>query len=214
MSSSDPNTAPVKQISITGGAVHDFNKTKGSRKKRTTRKLSVGEYSPNSQITFIPSEKTNPLQGGFVQAPVHVPQPQPQPEPPVQATIRNNVPPQPPQQQQQPPNGGSTKLVLSPPKRRETRLLLKGPKNPHQKQAAQEKPTRKNVRKITLGLRGLTVKINRAKNIHKKVGDMKKDDIRKLLVEKGILKVGKKDPPEDLMRQMYSDYLILTSKGL
>ena len=213
MSSSDPNTAPVKQISITGGAVHDFNKTKGSRKKRTTRKLSVGEYSPNSQITFIPSEKTNPLQGGFVQAPVHVPQPQPQPEPPVQATIRNNVPPQPPQQQQ-PPNGGSTKLVLSPPKRRETRLLLKGPKNPHQKQAAQEKPTRKNVRKITLGLRGLTVKINRAKNIHKKVGDMKKDDIRKLLVEKGILKVGKKDPPEDLMRQMYSDYLILTSKGL
>lgn len=211
MSSSDPNTAPVKQISITGGAVHDFNKTKGSRKKRTTRKLSVGEYSPNSQITFIPSEKTNPLQGGFVQAPVQAPQPQPQP--PVQATIRNNVPPQPPQEQQ-PPNGGSTKLVLSPPKKRETRLLLKGPKNPHQKQSAQEKPTRKNVRKITLGLRGLTVKINRAKNIHKKVGDMKKDDIRKLLVEKGILKVGKKDPPEGLMRQMYSDYLILTSKGL
>lgn len=209
MSSSDPNTAPVKQISITGGAVHDFNKTKGSRKKRTTRKLSVGEYSPNSQITFIPSEKTNPLQGGFVQAPVAPVQTPPVqiPQPPVQATIRNNVPPQ-------PPNGGSTKLVLSPPKKRETRLLLKGPKNPHQKQSAQEKPTRKNVRKITLGLRGLTVKINRAKNIHKKVGDMKKDDIRKLLVEKGILKVGKKDPPEGLMRQMYSDYLILTSKGL
>jgi len=213
MSSSDPNTAPVKQISITGGAVHDFNKTKGSRKKRTTRKLSAGEYSPNSQITFIPSEKTNPLQGGFVQAPV-APVQAPPPPPAPQATIRNNVPPQPPQEQQQPPTGGSTKLVLNPPKKRETRLLLKGPKNPHQKQGAQEKPTRKNVRKITLGLRGLTVKINRAKNIHKKVGDMKKDDIRKLLVEKGILKAGKKDPPEALMRQMYSDYLILTSKGL
>ena len=43
---------------------------------------------------------------------------------------------------------------------------------------------------------------------------MKKEEVKKLLVEKGILKAGKKDPPEALMKQMYSDYLILTSRGL
>jgi hypothetical protein len=81
-------------------------------------------------------------------------------------------------------------------------------------QTSQNSTTRKNVKKITLGLRGLTAKIQRASKLHKKVSDMKKEDIKKLLVEKGILKEGKKDPPELLMKQMYSDYLILTSRGL
>ena len=77
-----------------------------------------------------------------------------------------------------------------------------------------QQPTRKNIRKITLGLRGLTAKINRAKKLHKRVEDMKKEDIKKILEEKKILKPGKKEPPEALMRQIYSDYLILTSKGI
>jgi hypothetical protein len=43
---------------------------------------------------------------------------------------------------------------------------------------------------------------------------MKKDEVKALLLEKGLLKPGKKDPPESLMRQMYSDYLLITTKGM
>jgi hypothetical protein len=159
-----------------------------------------------SKITFIPSGKANIIRSGGGEPPA-VQEP----------IIKNNIPPPPPlstdQQQPQQSGGQTTNLVLKPPKRRETRLLMKAPKG-EGIQTSQTNSTRKNLKKITLGLRGLTVKIQRASKLHKKVGDMKKEDVKKVLVEKGILKAGKKDPPESLMRQMYSDYLILTSKGL
>ena len=211
MSISDNSPAGVKNISITGVAAQDFQKTKGTRRRRGKKYGGGTEDHSDSSVTLLSVGKSA-VGGSAAVLPTTTPTTTPTP---TQFIQKNNLPPDPSTvQQPQPQQGGiQTKLVLNPPKRRETRLLLKGPKTPQQQQH-QEKPTRKNVRKITLGLRGLTVKINRAKRLHKKVGDMKKDDVRKLLIEKGILKAGKKEPPEALMRQMYSDYLILTSKGL
>lgn len=207
MSEEDANTANIKTISITGGAAEDFQKLRRTRKRKSRKSENVPVNG--SAITFVRTEKAA-LQGGHQPPPVQS-QPHVQPQPPVQAQLKNNIPPEPPAVQQQ--QGGTTKLILTPPKRRETRLLMKAPKG-GDAASKQQQPTRKNVRKITLGLRGLTAKINRAKKLHKRVEDMKKEDIKKLLEEKKILKPGKKEPPEALMRQMYSDYLILTSKGL
>jgi len=223
MSNADNSTAGVKNISITGVAAQDFQKTKGTRRRRGKKYGGGNEDHSDSSVTLLSVGKSV---GGSAMQPIHTTTSTITPTSTSTSTStstpthtqfiqKNNLPPDPSTVQQPQQGGIQTKLVLNPPKRRETRLLLKGPKTfQQQQQQHQEKPTRKNVRKITLGLRGLTVKINRAKRLHKKVGDMKKDDVRKLLIEKGILKAGKKDPPEALMRQMYSDYLILTSKGL
>ncbi len=205
-------SATIKNISITGFAAEDFQKGKGTRRRRNRRTATAAaaaaasesiESMEPSKITFVPSGKANIIRSGGG-------------EPPAAPVIKNNIPPQPPlstEQQPQQSGGQTTNLVLKPPKRRETRLLMKAPKG-EGIQTSQTNSTRKNLKKITLGLRGLTVKIQRASKLHKKVSDMKKEDVKKVLVEKGILKAGKKDPPESLMRQMYSDYLILTSKGL
>lgn len=216
----------VKQITLTGGAAEDFQNG-GTRRKRRQRKGDIGATgtpTPTS-ITYMPSpQKKMLVQGGNPLASRNniPPEPPAQPAQQVQQTQPapiNQLSQQPQQPQQQPlqqqqQGGEITKLVLKPPKRRETRLLMKAPKGHLKQQTPTTTQTRKNVKKLTLGLRNLTVKIQRATKLHKKVGTMKKEDVKKLLVEKGIIKPGRKDPPEALMRQMYSDYLILTSKGL
>ena len=193
--STAPVVAPtIKTISITGGAAEDFQKGKSTRRRRSRK--SDESSGADSSVTFVPVEK--PLQGG-ASKPVAQPTPKP-------AAAPTPVP------------ESTTKLVLAPPKKRETRLLLKGPKvstaTTSGGATSAHSHTRKNVRKITLGLRSLTLKINKAKRIHKKVEEMKKDEVKALLLEKGLLKPGKKDPPESLMRQMYSDYLLITTKGM
>ena len=192
----------VKTISITGNAAQLG--TDGARRKNTRK-----SRKEESNITYFPTKVPNLMAGGSPPvAQPSLPQPPPQPA--------TNIPP--PAPIYPPKMGGAstshlnTKLILSPPKKKETRLLLKAPKQVTAS-AAPEK-TRKAVRKIKLGLRGLTTKIHRATRIHKRVKDMKKEDIEQLLKEKGLLKTGKKAPPEALMRQMYSDYLLLTSRGL
>lgn len=193
--------ASVKTISITGNAAQlgtDGARRKGTRKSR----------KEESNITYFPTKVPNLMAGGSPPLPAL-----PQPVLPQPAT---NIPP--PAPIYPPKMGGAstahlnTKLILSPPKKKETRLLLKAPKQATT--SAIPEKTRKAVRKIKLGLRGLTTKIHRATRIHKRVKDMKKEDIEQLLKEKGLLKAGKKAPPEALMRQMYSDYLLLTSRGL
>lgn len=191
-------TAPpaiIKTISITGGAAEDFQKGKSTRRRRNSRKSNQGEtMTPDTSVTLVPVEKPSLLQVA--------PPPPSTPAPQVQKPV---------------PAPTSTKLVLAPPKKRETRLLLKGPKVSTATSggaSSSQSHTRKNVRKITLGLRSLTLKINKAKRIHKKVEEMKKDEVKALLLEKGLLKKDKKDPPESLMRQMYSDYLLITTKGM
>jgi len=209
----------VKQITLTGGAAEDFQNG-GTRRKRRQRKGDIGATGTPQSITYVPSPpvKRMLVQGGNPLASRNNIPPEPpaqQPAQPVQQTQPAPINQLPQQQQPQLQQGGEiTKLVLKPPKRRETRLLMKAPKGHLKQQAPATTQTRKNVKKLTLGLRNLTVKIQRATKLHKKVGTMKKEDVKKLLVEKGIIKPGRKDPPEALMRQMYSDYLILTSKGL
>ena len=196
----------VKTISITGNPAQLGT---GGARRRGTRKSKNDE----TIIRYAPTIVRNLMAGGSVPAPA--------PSVPVQQT---NIPPPapiyPPPASIYPPKMGgastahlNTKLILSPPKKKETRLLLKGPKQSAAPAATPDK-TRKAVRKIKLGLRGLTTKIHRATRLHKKVKEMKKEDVEQLLKEKGLLKAGKKAPPEALMRQMYADYLMLTSRGL
>jgi hypothetical protein len=197
----------VKTISITGNAAQLG--TDGAR-RRGTRKSRKEE----TNITYFPTKVPNLMAGGSLASLPSLPQAS-APSVPVQQT---NIPP--PAPIYPPKMGGAstshlnTKLILSPPKKKETRLLLKGPKQAATTATTNPEKTRKAVRKIKLGLRGLTTKIHRATRLHKKVKEMKKEDIEQLLKDKGLLKAGKKAPPEALMRQMYADYLMLTSRGL
>jgi hypothetical protein len=193
----------VKTISITGNAAQLGGDGARRRNTRKSRK-------EDTNITYFPTKVPNLMAGGsLAQAPA------PSVPIPVQQT---NIPP--PAPIYPPKMGGAstshlnTKLILSPPKKKETRLLLKGPKQAAAATTTNPEKTRKAVRKIKLGLRGLTTKIHRATRLHKKVKEMKKEDIEQLLKDKGLLKAGKKAPPEALMRQMYADYLMLTSRGL
>jgi hypothetical protein len=79
-------SATIKNISITGVAAEDFQKGKGTRRRRSRRNApseSIETMEPSS-ITFIPSGKTNIIRsgGGDGEAPVVT-----------QTVVKNNIPP-------------------------------------------------------------------------------------------------------------------------
>lgn len=186
-----------KDIVLTGEAAEFLNKSGGNRRRRSRKTPQLSQTTP----TVHKESQEMPVTIKLLSAPAtHVPAPTPAPTPaaPVAQT-----------QVQSKPN--STTLVLSPPKKKETKLILKAPTHTlKRKQTAATKVPRK----IFLATKNLTVKINRAKKLHLQANTMKIEDVRQQLQERGLLRSGKKDMPEKMLREMYSDVLLLTESSL
>jgi hypothetical protein len=98
----------------------------------------------------------------------------------------------------------STRVVLSPTKVKKlnpTPTAVSAPK------------TRKVAKKIRMSLGGLGKRVNRANTIRNDAKKQKIEDVKKTLVEAKLIKADSK-APESVLRQMYSDYMMLKNRAL
>lgn len=98
------------------------------------------------------------------------------------------------------------KLVLAAPKKHKGKLLLTPPSG------------KKKTRKIRVQLAGMKKRLTRAKHIHKDSKEKSIEEIRKILEEAKLVKpssstTGKK-VPDDVLRNIYRDYMLLRGKAL
>ena len=79
-----------------------------------------------------------------------------------------------------------------------------------------KKGKRGHTRKIRLQLSNMKKRFSTAKVIHKDSKEKSIEDIRKLLEEAKLIKPAKegKKVPEDILRNIYKDYLLLRNKAL
>lgn len=97
----------------------------------------------------------------------------------------------------------STKVILSPTKIKK----LPGA-------AASEKAkTRKVAKKIRVSLHGLNKRVTRANHIRKEATKQPIADVKKTLVSAKLIKPDSK-APEDILRKMYADYMMLKNRAL
>jgi hypothetical protein len=108
---------------------------------------------------------------------------------------------------------GKTKVVLSAPKKKTQKVILSVAKAPIQKLIDSKSKTRKSSKKILFSLKHLRNKLNVAKTIKKHSEEKSLAEIKKMLEEAKLIKLGSK-APEGMIRQIYSDYMTLKHKAL
>jgi hypothetical protein len=121
------------------------------------------------------------------------------------------------------PAGGSVKVVLKP-KKKATRVHLAPKKGgaviPHIVEPVKPanlsgggKKTRKASRSIKMNLPGLNKKLNKAKTIRQEAAKETLEQVKKVLHKAGLVKTDTK-APESILRQMYSDFMMLKNRAL
>jgi hypothetical protein len=100
------------------------------------------------------------------------------------------------------------KIVLEPKKKAKSSVVLAPP--------TKHKHKRDKTRKIKVQLSNMKKRITTAKVIHKDSKEKSIEEIRKLLETAKLVKPAKdgKKVPEDILRNIYKDYLILRNKAL
>jgi len=73
--------------------------------------------------------------------------------------------------------------------------------------------TKRKTRKIILGLKAMEHRMTRAKKISQRMKEMPIEQLKKQLVEQGLIKVGSK-APESILRQIAADAQIVGGNGL
>ncbi len=102
-------------------------------------------------------------------------------------------------------------------KKKATRVVFAPTKvkklNPTPNTAASSAKTRKAAKKIRMSLNGFGKRVTRANTIRVDAKKQKIDDVKKTLVEAKLIKAESK-APEGVLRQMYSDYMMLKNRAL
>lgn len=220
--------ADVRQVSIKGEAAHSYLKTpKSGRRTRRASDQAGGDQIPGMEVQRVTNAGVSQfvsnasktmragakMRGGALPPGSAPPNPYMLNVPAVRAGLAaGTVPPAPalalapapaPAATPAPPNpqqkGG--KLILAP--KRTSRFLLAPPRR-----------TTKQTRKIRVQLSGLKKRITKARAIHKDSRDKSISEIRTLLEEAKLVKPSAKKVPEDVLRAIYKDYLLLRNKAL
>lgn len=110
------------------------------------------------------------------------------------------------------------KIVLEPKKKQKGKLLLAPPSGSKAPLSGQSKrSTRSNqTRKIRIGFAGMNKRITRSKSIHRDSKEKSIQEIRTILENAKLVKPAKdgKSVPEDILRNIYKDYMLLRGKAL
>jgi hypothetical protein len=228
----DTQEVETKKIAIKGGAVEDYTKSKGL-KKQSTRKQKGGYDNPmGPQIPLTPTNLkaaaniSKIVKGGGDTAST-LPGSNPNPQPPENikqmpalqaANQAGTIPPtvNPPPSINTPANASANadqkggKLVLAPKKKSKGKIILAPPTHDGKKHK------RSHTRKIRLQLSNMKKRFSTAKVIHKDSKEKSIEDIRKLLEEAKLVKPVKegKKVPDEILRSIYKDYLLLRNKAL
>lgn len=118
--------------------------------------------------------------------------------------------------------GGSTtkdvKVILAPKKKKTAKVILASPKKKVLQSIAKAvatagTKTRKVAKKIRMSISSLSNRMTRAHKIRKESKDMSIDKIKETLKNAHLIKETTK-APEDILRQMYADFLLLKNRAL
>lgn len=120
--------------------------------------------------------------------------------------------------------GGSTstnkdvKVILAPKKKKTAKVILAGPKKKIFQSIAKAvatagTKTRKVAKKIRMSISSLSNRMTRANKIRKESKEMPIEKIKETLKQANLIKETTK-APEDILRQMYADYLLLKNRAL
>lgn len=110
----------------------------------------------------------------------------------------------------------SVKVILAAGKKKPTRVILspaKVKKLPGPSTTSEKAKTRKVAKKIRMSLHGLGKRVTRANNIRKDAFKQPIADVKKTLVTAKLIKPDSK-APEDILRKMYADYMMLKNRAL
>jgi len=187
----------------------------GSKKKRHSKKRSQVEKGDNDGKMVVTKQEGGQCKMTGYQAPLQVSNAAPLSqafEPPITAAMKAAAIPLAGPALPTAYTGGShtPKVELRKPKAAKAVHL-------HSKKAVSAKPIKahlkKKTRKIVLGLVSLKQRQTRAKRIGEKVKEMPLDQLKKHLVEKGLIKSTSK-APESILRQIAADAQIVSGHGL
>ena len=214
----------IKAVVIKGGAAEDYYRSKGFKKttRRYTRKISQegGDEPPGPSMNLNMNRAkpmlnavrnaTVKLGGGEVSSAENT-MPGTQPQIPVPNTPANLAAKE---------AGTITAPIgqantLTTPKQEGGKLILAGKKS-KTKLLLAPPSGRKKTRKIRVQLTGMKKRLTRAKTIHKESKEKSIDEIRKILEDAKLIKpaASGKKVPDDMLRNIYKDYMLLRGKAL
>ena len=114
--------------------------------------------------------------------------------------------------------GGKKRVVLKAAPKKENRVTLSVSKMPKSVEhintnISLKNKTHKTSQKIKFSLKHLNKKISKARTIKKQSEEKSLDEIKKILSDAKLIKVDSK-APEAMIRQIYSDFMVLKHKAL
>ena len=177
----------IKEIKLTGG----LGGTEVS-KKRKTRKLSFGGGSTSAgTIVQLQTTSTSDVEG-------------------LSSKLTSQASPI--------LTGGKKRVVLKAAPKKEHRVTLSVSKMPKiiehlNTNTSLKNKSHKTSQKIKFSLKHLNKKISKARTIKKQSQEKSLDEIKKILSDAKLIKVDSK-APEAMIRQIYSDFMVLKHKAL
>jgi len=214
----------IKQVVLTGGAAVEFTGGSVKKERRSTRskKAQNGGSTTAAASSSVPPLVTTIERGAMLSAPTPV-----GPPPRITGADLSQVasrllppsinPPLPSRQIQQ-AGGADTKIIkVELKKKQQTKKVQLQPKKVdapikgtlHSAKKAQTK----KVRKITLGIKALHKRMDRAKKMTRKAKEMPLEKLREHLIQKKLIKPTSK-APESVLRQIAADAQIVAGKAL
>ena len=210
----------IKQISIRGDAATAFMGS--TRRNVTAKKKQQGGFNsaPGPAIPFGPSNMASARKimssanafhtGGAAPAPAPAPSPSSAPSPAPAPAPAKVTPPQ-SELATLPQEGGAKKksLILAPSRKTKSKVHLAPPANG-------KRSSKSGTRKIRVQLSCMKKRLTRAKNIKSESKQKPIAEVRRILEEAKLVKprADGKEVPESVLRDIYSDYMLLRNRVL
>jgi hypothetical protein len=210
---SDPN---VKQFTVTGVAAENFLNKGGSRRRRRSSANKTAKQEGGSSGTVVQVQANRapdaPPSNSVSQA-------KPSNSTDLTKTVTNSAPatttpPTPVANQTGGKDKKAVKVILAAGKKKDSKVILSPTKVRKIPGAPSERAkTRKVAKKIRVSLHGLNKRVTRANTIRKEATKQPIEAVKKTLVTAKLIKPDSK-APEDILRKMYADYMMLKNRAL
>lgn len=185
--------ATVKKVQIAGGRPNDLNIKRRRRTKRQEGGADETAVAAAPAITKMDAPPPQPVKTNIPPGP-EITKATPTPAPATQT-------------------GGTTKVILKSKVKRTAKVLLKKKEapGPAPVPTPTSKPLKVKTRKVIL--KSLNKRLKKTRHAVKQAQQLPIQQVRAVLVDKGLIKATSK-APESVLRQIYSDSLIVAKKTL
>ena len=109
--------------------------------------------------------------------------------------------------------GGAQRVILSKSRKSSSAKVVLGAPKPVSTIVVPSSKRKKTAKKVRVNIGKISHRLRHAKTIRNKVLHQTMDDIKKELIKAGLIKSESK-APEPILRQMYSDFMVLKKRAL